>query len=83
MPISIFIKLLCIRFYKKRIHKGFIIFIVKEMEGAMGSFDNYPKSMKKFVRYIKQDASKEQLIEIKKLLNSTIQKRIKALELDN
>ncbi|MED3960179.1 hypothetical protein P4629_24785 [Priestia aryabhattai] len=49
----------------------------------MGSFDNYPKSMKKFVRYIKQDASKEQPIEIKKLLNSTIQKRIKALELDN
>ncbi|MBY0007056.1 MULTISPECIES: hypothetical protein [Priestia] len=49
----------------------------------MGSFDNHPKSMKKLVRYIKKDAFKEQLIEIKKLLNSTIQKRIKALELDN
>ncbi|MED3951880.1 hypothetical protein P4603_07250 [Priestia aryabhattai] len=49
----------------------------------MGSFDNHPKSIKKAVRYIKQDASKEQLMEIRKLLNNTIRKRITALELDN
>ncbi|MGG2088613.1 hypothetical protein ABFY59_16665 [Priestia aryabhattai] len=49
----------------------------------MESFDNQPKSIKKAVRYIKQDASKEQLVEIKKLFDTTIQKRIKALELDN
>ncbi|MBE5099065.1 MULTISPECIES: hypothetical protein [Priestia] len=49
----------------------------------MESFDSHPKSIKKAVRYIKQDASKEQLVEIKKLFDTTIQKRIKALELDN
>ncbi|MEH7004928.1 MULTISPECIES: hypothetical protein [Priestia] len=49
----------------------------------MGSFDNYPKSIKKVVGYIKQDASKEQQIGIGEFLNSTIQKRIKALEVDN
>ena len=49
----------------------------------MERFNNQPKSIKKAVRYIKQDASKEQLIEIKKLFDNTIQKRIKALELDS
>ncbi|KIL49345.1 hypothetical protein [Jeotgalibacillus soli] len=49
----------------------------------MGNFDRHPKSIKKAIRYIKQDASKEQLIEIKKLVNQAIQRRIQSLELEN
>ncbi|MDQ0859274.1 hypothetical protein [Bacillus sp. V2I10] len=41
----------------------------------MNPFDQYPKSLKKMVRYIKQDASLEQLNEIKKLINVSIYKR--------
>lgn len=41
----------------------------------MRDFDQYPKSIKKAYRYIKQDATKDQLIEIKKLLEYAIQKR--------
>ncbi|WHZ55749.1 hypothetical protein [Metabacillus hrfriensis] len=41
----------------------------------MNPFDHYPKSLKKMVRYIKQDASLEQLNEIKKLIDVSIYKR--------
>ncbi|MBM7651867.1 hypothetical protein [Neobacillus cucumis] len=46
----------------------------------MKNFDNYPKSIKKAVRYIKQDASKEELEEIFKLINSAIKLRRIKLE---
>ncbi|WP_173799909.1 hypothetical protein [Domibacillus mangrovi] len=49
----------------------------------MEQLDTYPKSIKKAIRYIKQDASKEQLIEIKKMLNYAITRRINTLKLDN
>ncbi|WP_268870952.1 hypothetical protein [Halalkalibacter akibai] len=39
------------------------------------NLDKYPKSIKKAVRYIKQDASKDQLEEIKKLVEYAIEKR--------
>jgi hypothetical protein len=42
--------------------------------------DEQPKSIKKAIRYIKQDASKEQLKEIRKLLDYAIYKRSKVLE---
>ncbi|WP_191562777.1 hypothetical protein [Metabacillus idriensis] len=46
----------------------------------MKEFDTYPKSLKKMVRYIKQDASFEQLYEIKKLIDGSIYKRSLMLE---
>jgi hypothetical protein len=39
-------------------------------------FDQLPKSIKKTVRYIKQDATKEQLDQIKRIIDYAIQKRI-------
>ncbi len=42
-----------------------------------------PRSVKKTIRFIHQDATLEQLIEIKKLLDYTINSRKKKLELIN
>ncbi len=42
----------------------------------MKEFDKFPKSIKKAVRYIKQDATKEQLEDIKKLIEYAIQTRL-------
>jgi hypothetical protein len=42
--------------------------------------DKYPKSIKKAVRYIKQDASKEQLEEIRKLIEYAI--KLRSVRLD-
>lgn len=39
------------------------------------NFDQYPKSIKKAVRFIKQDATKEQLVEIKILIDNAIKIR--------
>lgn len=41
----------------------------------MENIDKYPKSIKKAIRYIKQDANKEELGEIKRLIEYAIQKR--------
>ncbi|MBT2679835.1 hypothetical protein J7E38_12550 [Bacillus sp. ISL-35] len=41
----------------------------------MKEIDKFPKSVKKAVRYIKQDASKEQLEEIRKLIDYAIELR--------
>jgi hypothetical protein len=41
----------------------------------MNNFDQFPKSIKKAIRYIKQDATKEQLEEIRKLIDYAIQRR--------
>lgn len=41
----------------------------------MKEFDKFPKSIKKAVRYIKQDATKEQLEDIKKLIEYAIKAR--------
>ncbi|MEH7884016.1 hypothetical protein V7654_06785 [Bacillus sp. JJ1609] len=46
----------------------------------MKDIDKFPKSIKKAVRYIKQDASKEQLEEIRKLVDSAI--RLRSVRLD-
>ncbi|WP_191556852.1 hypothetical protein [Metabacillus idriensis] len=45
----------------------------------MNSFDRYPKSLKKMVRYILQDANLDQLNEIKKLIDISIYKRSQLL----
>ncbi|MDQ0253153.1 hypothetical protein J2S74_000525 [Evansella vedderi] len=42
---------------------------------GMKEMDRFPKSIRKAVRYIKQDATKEQLIEIKKLIDYAIERR--------
>ncbi|MFT9599880.1 hypothetical protein [Mesobacillus sp.] len=41
----------------------------------MKEIDKFPKSIKKAVRYIKQDASKEELKEIRKLIDYAIMLR--------
>jgi hypothetical protein len=41
----------------------------------MGNIDKFPKSIKKTVRYIKQEATREQLEEIKKIIDYAIQRR--------
>ncbi|MFD2214003.1 hypothetical protein [Metabacillus endolithicus] len=41
----------------------------------MKDFDRYPKVMKKLLRYIKQDASIDQLEQFKKELDYAIQRR--------
>ena len=41
----------------------------------MMKIDQYPKSIKKAVRYIKQEAPKEQLEEIRKLIDYAIKRR--------
>lgn len=46
----------------------------------MKNFDQYPKSIKKVVRYIKQEATKEQLEELGKLIEYAINKRTLTLE---
>ncbi|MBN8433056.1 hypothetical protein JF536_02970 [Priestia flexa] len=46
----------------------------------MDNFDALPKSLKKAMRYIRQDANLEQLQEIKILVNKTIDKRKNKLE---
>ncbi len=46
----------------------------------MKELDHYPKSIIKAVRYIKQDAQKEQLEEIKKIIENAIKRRALALE---
>jgi hypothetical protein len=42
----------------------------------MDNMDHFPKAIKKAVRYIKQDAPVEQLQEIKRILERTIERRI-------
>jgi hypothetical protein len=41
----------------------------------MGNIDKFPKTIKKTVRYIKQEATREQLEEIKKIIDYAIQRR--------
>jgi hypothetical protein len=48
----------------------------------MEKLDYHPKSIKKAIRYIKQDASKEQLMEIKEILDYAIATRVNKLDLD-
>ncbi|WP_169917349.1 hypothetical protein [Alkalihalobacterium alkalinitrilicum] len=43
-------------------------------------FDRLPKSIKKAIRYIKQDASQEELDEIKKLVEYAIERRTLSLD---
>ena len=48
---------------------------------TMKTINQYPKSITKAIRYIKQDANVEQLDDIKKLLESAIETRRKKSEL--
>ncbi|MEH7380032.1 hypothetical protein V7138_06075 [Bacillus sp. JJ1533] len=41
----------------------------------MQEMNHYPKSIKKAIRYIKQEAKKEQLAEIKLILENAIKRR--------
>ncbi|PAD40404.1 hypothetical protein CHH53_00170 [Terribacillus sp. 7520-G] len=51
---------------------------VKHVKGGfpINQFDTLPKSIKKTMRYIKQDAPLHKLLFIKKLVNEAIDKRI-------
>ncbi len=69
------IKLLPICFLQEQIGKNFIF-----KEDYMKEIDKFPKSVKKAVRYIKQDASKEQLEEIRKLIDYAI--KLRSVRLD-
>ncbi|MCI2252748.1 MULTISPECIES: hypothetical protein [unclassified Domibacillus] len=46
----------------------------------MDKLDYYPKSIKKAVRYMKQDASREELLEIRDLINNAIINRINRID---
>lgn len=46
---------------------------------VLKSFDQYPKSIKKAIRYIKQNATKEELNNIKKLMDYALELRYKEL----
>ena len=46
----------------------------------MKNIDDFPKSIIKAVRYIKQDATKDQLLVIKKLIDSAIELRVKRID---
>lgn len=46
----------------------------------MKELDKFPKSIKKAVRYIKQDGTREQLEEIRKIVEYAIQRRNITLE---
>ncbi|WP_110114951.1 LytR family transcriptional regulator [Bacillus sp. CGMCC 1.16541] len=43
-------------------------------------FDLLPKSVKQTIRYMKQDASPEQLLRIQKMINTTITHRLREIE---
>lgn len=46
----------------------------------MKQFDQLPKNVKKTIRYIKQDASLEQLVIIQKMLNQAIYRKKKVIK---
>lgn len=46
----------------------------------MGKIDKFPKSIKKTVRYIKQEATREQLEEIKRVIDYAIKRRNVTIE---
>ena len=46
----------------------------------MKNMNQYPKAIKKAVRYIKQDAPKEQLDQLRELIEYAIEKRMKELK---
>ncbi|RMA94431.1 hypothetical protein DEU44_0569 [Priestia megaterium] len=50
-------------------------FLERSDQVNINEFDTLPKSVKKTVRYIKQDSTLEQLMYIQKLLNQTIRAR--------
>lgn len=49
----------------------------------MKEFDQFPKAMKKLMRYIKQDASIDQLEQFKRVLDYAIEKRMIMLKNQN
>lgn len=59
------------------------LFFERSDQGAMNEFDTLPKSVKKAVRYIKQDSTLEQLMYIQKILNQTIRARKEDLGSDS
>ncbi len=58
--------------------KALALFLLRRMH--MKEIDKFPKSVKKAVRYLKQDASKEQLEEIRKLIDYAI--KLRSVRLD-
>ncbi|RPK15258.1 hypothetical protein [Priestia endophytica] len=42
----------------------------------MADFRSLPKTVKKTIRYLHQDASVDKLVEIQKMINDVIQKRL-------
>lgn len=52
-----------------------------KVERTMPNFNGLPKTVKKTVRYIYQDAPVEKLNNIKKIINKVIEKRLKEKKL--
>lgn len=46
----------------------------------MKQFDQFPKSVKKTIRYIKQDAEYEQLLYLQKVINKTIYNKLNVIK---
>jgi hypothetical protein len=53
---------------------------VKELASNMKKFDEYPKSFKKMVRYIRQEATLEQIRSMEALFVKTIENRLETLQ---
>ena len=79
MP-HLLLKCLMIVFFTKILSLSILLLIIRQGDVFVKNFDQYPKSIKKAVRYIKQDASKEQLEEIRKLIDYAIKRRSLNLE---
>lgn len=67
-------------FFDKNLSLSTLQLNIRQGDVIVKSFDQYPKSIKKVVRYIKQDATREQLEDIKKLIDYAIKKRKLNLE---
>ncbi len=49
---------------------------IRKVERTMPNFNNLPKTIKKTVRYIYQDAPVDKLMDIQKIINEALEKRL-------
>jgi hypothetical protein len=57
--------------------------MVKELANNLKKFDEYPRSFKKMVRYIRQEATLEQIRAMESLFVKTIENRLHNLQKTN
>lgn len=56
--------------------RGFWGYFKMKVERMMSNFNSLPKTVKKTVRYIYQDAPVDKLMDIQKIINEVIEKRL-------